>query len=754
MRIFTITSTVLLSFLFYNVLAQNLVEKLTTSINGTIINLELNPTAMLSSENGKYWCTFDVTAVTDEMRELNNFKFYESDNLIFTLLEIPGSDLSITNSGKIIFYDHSEHFKGKLKLIVYSKTGQFFFEESFKGATQFEFSPSGEMMGVRCSEGIKIFSLGNKNSYLIEKGLQFTIDESDEMVVVAQQGKTLIYKNSLLKNQFETEVVLPRKMVASTEKNIVGIIDKYHLKVFKSTNGELIFKENICGDFSFRDLKIIDDKIVAGIHKKTESESVGYLRIYDLNGIFVEERTGEAKSLTRFEKMNLHKKQSNYDPIPWPFFPFDSMRTVWNHYEQHMGSNPSSSYLHQGLDLITPIGEPTYSVIDGYVKLVLTLGGASYWRIAVSDTQSAGWSDGWLSAHLIESTIQFDVGDTVQVHDYLGDIIEWSGNWGHIHFVNISDSGLVWLYNDNEWGINFSPILVLQPYPDTTAPYIDPVFTWSKFAFAVNETATYLEPDSLFGEIDIIVKVVDYVGDSEWQQPAYTAWYQLKRVSDGQIIKPRTLGHILNHKYPFYSGGNYQPYAGVIYQRDNILLPSSWMDMQRNYYHNLTNSNGDSLIDLSEKMLAFDTDNYPDGDYRIIVEVFDESGNFDIDSMDVKFKNGNPVNSNNEEEKIYSFGLEQNYPNPFNPTTKIKFTIPGVETRHTSSLQTVTLKIYDVLGNEIATLVDEEKPAGIYEIVFEAAGLPSGVYYYQLRAMPIGRQAANFVDTRKMIFLK
>jgi hypothetical protein len=110
---------------------------------------------------------------------------------------------------------------------------------------------------------------------------------------------------------------------------------------------------------------------------------------------------------------------------------------------------------------------------------------------------------------------------------------------------------------------------------------------------------------------------------------------------------------------------------------------------------------------------------------------------------------------NNEEEKIYSFGLEQNYPNPFNPSTRIKFTIPsnvvlspavgGINS--TKDLTQVTLIIYDVLGNEIATLIEEEKPAGLYEIVFEAAGLPSGVYYYQLRA-------ANFVDTRKMIFLK
>ncbi len=459
----------------------------------------------------------------------------------------------------------------------------------------------------------------------------------------------------------------------------------------------------------------------------------------------------KVNDLQKFEKLNLEKKsQSSYDPIPWPFFPFDSMRTVWNHYEQHMGLGGTDSYLHQGLDLITPIGEPTYSVIDGYVKLVLTIGGASYWRTAISDTQIAGRSDGWLSAHLIENTIQFDIGDTVQMHDYLGDIIQWSSDWGHIHFVNISDSGLVWFYSDNEWGINFSPILAIQPYPDTTAPYIDPVFPWSKFAFAVNESATYLQPDSLFGEIDIIVKVVDYVGDSEWQQPAYTTWYTVKRVSDGQIIKPKTLGHILNHKYPFYDGGNYQPYAGVIYQRDNTLLPSSWNDIQRNYYHNLTNSNGDSLVELSEKSLAFDTDNFEDGDYRIIVEVYDEAGNSDIDSMDVIFKNGNPVSTEDEAEKFYSFNLEQNYPNPFNPSTKIKFEIPGVTLSGVEG-SLVTLTIYDVLGNEIATLVNEELSAGEYEVEFNTSSInhqtSSGIYFYQLKT-------GSFIQIKKMVILK
>ena len=717
------TVYLLFSFLFSSIsLSQSSLEKLTTSINGTIINSDVNSSAMVSSENDKYWCTYEVSAVTDEMRELSNLKLFENENPILNLNKVPGSDVSITNSGKLVFYDHSEHFKGILKLRVYSKEGNFLFDKTFSNADQFEFSPSGDRMGVRNADGISVLSLADGSLYLIEKGLQFSFDEDDVIIAVAQADKLLIYENSLLVNTIQTEIELPRKVMISAANNLIGVIDKYTLKVFSIKNRNLIFEDETGGEISYRDLKIVDGKIVAGIHKRNKEESTGILRVYNLNGNRLDEKSGDSRQLQKFEKLNLKKKsQINYDPIPWPFFPFDSMRTVWNHYEQHMGSNPSSSYLHQGLDLITPIGEPTYSVIDGYVKLVLTIGGASYWRTAISPVQIPGRSNGWLSAHLIESTIQFDIGDTVQVHDYLGDIIEWSGNWGHIHFVNISDSGSVWYYNDGEWGINFNPILALEPYPDTTPPYIDAVFTWSKFAFAVNESATYLQPDSLFGEIDIIVKVVDYVGDSEWQQPAYTTWYTIKRISDGQIIKPRTMGHILNHKYPFYEGGNYVPYAGVIYQRDNILQPSSWMDTERNFYHNLTNSNGDSLVELSEKTLAFSTSNYYDGNYRIIVEVYDEAGNFDIDSMDVKFKNGNPVATENESGMVYSFSLTQNYPNPFNPSTKIKFSIPSVIASGAKQSQLVTLKVYDILGNEIATLVNEEKPEGEYEIEFNPA---------------------------------
>ena len=103
-------------------------------------------------------------------------------------------------------------------------------------------------------------------------------------------------------------------------------------------------------------------------------------------------------------------------------------------------------------------------------------------------------------------------------------------------------------------------------------------------------------------------------------------------------------------------------------------------------------------------------------------------------------------------EKVLSlpteFTLEQNYPNPFNPTTTIAYSIPALEARNTQSpLLHVTLKIYDMLGNEVATLVNEHKQTGKYKVNFDAKNLTSGVYLYTLRT-------GQFNQFRKMLLLK
>jgi sugar lactone lactonase YvrE len=131
--------------------------------------------------------------------------------------------------------------------------------------------------------------------------------------------------------------------------------------------------------------------------------------------------------------------------------------------------------------------------------------------------------------------------------------------------------------------------------------------------------------------------------------------------------------------------------------------------------------------------------------------VFNSNGDLFISS----FSDDNIVKVSNlpvgvEEESNFvadDFSLEQNYPNPFNPSTSIRYTISPVIASGAKQSQLVTLKVFDILGNEVATLVNEEKSAGNYEVDFDATGLSSGIYFYKL-------SAGSLVETKKMILLK
>ncbi len=99
----------------------------------------------------------------------------------------------------------------------------------------------------------------------------------------------------------------------------------------------------------------------------------------------------------------------------------------------------------------------------------------------------------------------------------------------------------------------------------------------------------------------------------------------------------------------------------------------------------------------------------------------------------------NPVSVENESNIPQEFTLYQNYPNPFNPGTVIKYAV--------GERQYASLKVYDVIGNEVATLVNEVKEAGEYEVKFNAEGLPSGIYIYRV-------QTGSYTASKKMILLK
>ncbi|MBE0539129.1 MAG: T9SS type A sorting domain-containing protein [Ignavibacterium sp.] len=112
---------------------------------------------------------------------------------------------------------------------------------------------------------------------------------------------------------------------------------------------------------------------------------------------------------------------------------------------------------------------------------------------------------------------------------------------------------------------------------------------------------------------------------------------------------------------------------------------------------------------------------------------FSHNANF----VDIQWPGATSVS--NESNILLDFNLQQNYPNPFNPSTIISYSIPQ------SSL--VTLKVYDIIGNEVAALVNKTQPAGKYDVRFNGSNLSNGVYLYRI-------ETDNFISTKKMILMK
>ncbi len=171
---------------------------------------------------------------------------------------------------------------------------------------------------------------------------------------------------------------------------------------------------------------------------------------------------------------------------------------------------------------------------------------------------------------------------------------------------------------------------------------------------------------------------------------------------------------------------------------------SQWQSMGYDQHSMIANPEDQIFVDYvnSNYHLLQNAQAVDAGTNLVLPTVFE-----DLDNISRPYGNGfdigcyeyNTISSVEENFLPSEFILYQNYPNPFNPTTTLSFVI--------GHLSFVSLKVYDVLGNEISTLVNEEKPAGEYEINFIADNLPSGIYFYQLKSR-------NYSETKSMILLK
>ncbi|MEQ8523331.1 T9SS type A sorting domain-containing protein [Gracilimonas sp.] len=152
------------------------------------------------------------------------------------------------------------------------------------------------------------------------------------------------------------------------------------------------------------------------------------------------------------------------------------------------------------------------------------------------------------------------------------------------------------------------------------------------------------------------------------------------------------------------------------------------------------NSETDTYADTLEYSTSRTVANYTDGKITNLLYEYEYEGQWRPDyKMEYTYGTGNTVSNETPDEIATAFSLHQNYPNPFNPSTKISFALPQATE--------VKLQVFDMLGRNVATLVNGRKAAGTHAVNFDAGNLSSGTYIYRI-------EAGNFTQTRKLMLIK
>lgn len=312
--------------------------------------------------------------------------------------------------------------------------------------------------------------------------------------------------------------------------------------------------------------------------------------------------------------------------IDWPVAPFDQSKPIGNSYGEFQAYG-GSPYMHPGIDIMAPASTPIYAVKAGYVKAVLTISAELHWRVAIGDSPGPEECDGWLYAHLDYPSITVNEGEYVTEGQLLGNLVSWPvANFHHLHFVKIRNSGVTW---NSNWQFIANPLDELEVIDDPEAPVFEDTWPGYRLAFVRNESGDYFPAGSAIdGDVDIVCRAYDYINDYNWR----LAPYRLEYMISGDTSLPWTNSVCFTGPLDF--GNNVE----VVYRIYGQFETQGDYN-NREYYFNLTNTDGDSLIEASDWQLCWQTAYFPNGIYKVYMRAYDRAGNNTLDSMSVEVAN-------------------------------------------------------------------------------------------------------------------
>ncbi len=318
--------------------------------------------------------------------------------------------------------------------------------------------------------------------------------------------------------------------------------------------------------------------------------------------------------------------------LPWPHHPTNQPHHIgnaWGSY-QNYGSSP---YLHNGQDIMTSALAPAVAIKRGYVKAIWLGGSPMYNGVTVADSAGAAFCSGFMYYHIDNSTIQVQVGDTVEVGDTLGLIATWSvANFHHNHFSRNRNSGVTW---PDYGGFYKNPLMELEPDDDSITPNFVDAYTGQRFAICQNNTSTYLTKDSVYGDVDLICRLDDRINHRLWRVAVFKVAFGI-RDTFGNYVVPMQVAIQFTDSIDGY---NPQQSRAVYKQDATCPTRCNYDSLARQYFYIFTNTDYDSVIESSDSLAGWNTTTVADGNYWVIVAAWDEYGNTAWDSMLVKVRN-------------------------------------------------------------------------------------------------------------------
>ncbi len=633
------------------------------------------------------------------------------DGIPHVMLDLDGATFLPAEDGLLVAIDP---FPAQARIRVLDLTGRERLVRRVPSLSDPALTSDGHHLVYRRRGGVSVLDLARGTVTDHAPSVLFAAGPSGRFAgVVADAPRTVMIDDGATTFTLAVDV---RKLAWSSDGAQLWVLDARTLSLYTPAEGKVAPVLACPAGAEFRDLRLGSREMAVGLRHIDGTIAHGTLIVLDTAGRVRARRNGPSADITPAAF-----GENTHETIPWPLLP-NAQHAVGNTYGEYQ--NYGSAYLHPGFDIFGSPGQAVYAVKGGVVKAILTTSGAYHWRIAIGEPGS-GTSEGYLYAHVDQPTIAVSVGQTVTTGQFLGNLVEWpNDNFTHCHFGRIRDAGTVW---SGSWLNTDNPHLDMENQNDQSWPVFVPAVGNDMFAFCTNQTSSYQSPAALHGAIDIIAHVGDTI-NSSWVCAVQSIRYSIYPAGHPeQPVVDDKLAVNFDMLLDTYQNSTIDQFlVGLLYKRDTTCFTEGDYGA-REFYHIITNSNGDEIYDASDLAEAWDTTQLYDGDYVVDVTARDASGRAASATMTVTTQNGNfPTGVG--EDLAPSLTL-RGFPNPTPAGVNLRYALPRAGA--------TTLAVYDLGGRLVRHLVGGLAVPGAYATRWDGrndAGVPvaGGTYLLKL----------------------